>query len=76
MTVKQIERVLISLPASERLRLAHLLLSSLIKSEASGVSQSAAHEFEYEVVNAEWLTLSEPSLEFWNNEEDAYYDNL
>ncbi|MBE9592674.1 MAG: hypothetical protein IMF19_04270, partial [Proteobacteria bacterium] len=32
-----------------------------------------------EEVNAEnkdWLKLSESAFEFWDNEEDAYYDNL
>jgi len=23
-----------------------------------------------------WLTLAEPSFNFWDNEKDAYYDNL
>ena len=26
--------------------------------------------------NKDWLKLSESAFEFWDNEEDAYYDNL
>jgi len=26
--------------------------------------------------NRGWLTLAESAFEFWDNEEDAYYDNL
>ncbi|MEM7111935.1 MAG: hypothetical protein AAF614_05845 [Chloroflexota bacterium] len=75
MTVKQIEQFLIKLPPNERLRLAHMLLSSLLSSENPSVPQ-AETDFEYDVNSAEWLTLAESSFEFWNNDEDAYYDNL
>jgi hypothetical protein len=26
--------------------------------------------------NMDWLKLSETAFEFWDNEEDAYYDDL
>lgn len=78
MTVQQIETVLFQLPIAERLRLAHLLLSSIVETESFGKLGLGKVEdgFEYVVDTSEWMTLSEPSLEFWNNEEDARYDEL
>lgn len=74
MTVEQLEITLINLPVSERLRLAHLLLSSILESKPK--SNTLASEFEYTIDIDAWLTLSEPSFDFWDNAEDAYYDNL
>lgn len=28
------------------------------------------------IENFEWLKISESSFSFWNNEEDAYYDEV
>ena len=33
-------------------------------------------EFNESHENKDWLKLSESSFMFWDNEEDAYYDNL
>lgn len=32
--------------------------------------------FEEGYGNKDWLKLSESAFEFWDNEEDAYYDDL
>lgn len=69
MTVQQIETELIKLAPQERLKLAHFLLESLVTEKSVGDS-------DYEISSVEWLTLAEPSLAFWDNSEDAYYDSL
>lgn len=33
-------------------------------------------EFNEGYENKDWLKLSESAFKFWDNEEDAYYDNL
>ena len=33
-------------------------------------------EFNEGYANKDWLKLSETAFEFWDNEEDAYYDDL
>lgn len=70
MTVQQLESMLIQLPRNQRLRLAHFLLSSVV------VTDEPTVEFEDTFNISDWLSLSEQSFDFWDNEADAYYDTL
>ncbi len=76
MTPEQLETALIRLPIDERLRLAHFLLSSILESKPNDTTHTEPTELEYALNSTQWLTLSEKSFDFWQNDEDAYYDNL